>query len=247
MNLLSASTSGVVVDIVFFLLIIGGIFAGAQRGFISGVSRLAGTLFAIAFALFFCVSFSAFLENNFGMTSSISDGLTGAFSNLEMLNTDISAKNLETALEEAKIPGFIASIIVSVFADMQLPEGTTIAMLISPIVAHWISVVISFVSLVVLIKIAVWLLDKIFSRAAEEIGPVRIVNRMLGGVLGLIEIMLAIFLVLAICVLIGNESIESFFAESSVVGAIYFSDWFRDATAYVVSFDWLRDYILATE
>ena len=167
MNLLSASTSGVVVDIVFFLLIIGGIFAGAQRGFISGVSRLAGTLFAIAFALFFCVSFSAFLENNFGMTSSISDGLTGAFSNLEMLNTDISAKNLETALEEAKIPGFIASIIVSVFADMQLPEGTTIAMLISPIVAHWISVVISFVLLIILIKLAVWLVDKIFSRAAE--------------------------------------------------------------------------------
>ena len=115
MNLLSASTSGVVVDIVFFLLIIGGIFAGAQRGFISGVSRLAGTLFAIAFALFFCVSFSAFLENNFGMTSSISDGLTGAFSNLEMLNTDISAKNLETALEEAK--GNVRLAIVMILLD----------------------------------------------------------------------------------------------------------------------------------
>lgn len=241
-SLLLSSVSWIA-DVAFFVIVIGGLLYGVKKGFISGICKLAGTLFAIVFALFFCVSFEAFLERMFGMTSAISDGLVGAFSKIGAFGVDISGQNLETALAEAGVPAFLADIVVNAFAEMQIPEGTTIAMLISPVVAHWIAVVISFVLLVILIKLGTWLIDKIFSGIAESVKPIRILNRFLGGILGLAKALIFVFIVLAICSLIGNESINAYLQESAVVGKIYTSDWFTAATSYLISFEWLHSYV----
>lgn len=43
------------IDVVFLLLLVAGTAFGAFRGFISGICKMAGTLFAIVFAVIFCV------------------------------------------------------------------------------------------------------------------------------------------------------------------------------------------------
>lgn len=233
-----------ILDVAFFLILLGGLALGVSRGFISGICKLAGTLFALAFAFFFCVSFEGFLENLFGMTSAISDGFVSLFSKNAAFAADLSGTELAPALENAGVPSFIASIIVNAFEGASVPEGTTAAMLISPVIAKWIAIAISFVLLVILLKLATFLADKLFSGVVDSVTPLRIINRTLGGILGLLKGAITVFLLLAICSWLPIDSLHDFIGESGIVGQIFYSDWFRSATSYVVSFQWFEDYLI---
>ncbi len=242
-NLLASSTSWIL-DLVFVLLVVFGLAFGIRKGFISGVCKLAGTLFAIAIAVFFCVSFENFVESAFGMRTAIADGLLAQFSKKELMNVDVSGSDLGAAMSEAGVWGFIASAVVKSVAGAEIPSGTTIAMLISPLIAKWISVVISFVLLVVIVKLGAFILDKTLSGVADKLKPIRIVNQLLGGILGLCKILLVLLLVLAICSWLPVDSLDQWILSSNVVGKIYGSAWFANATSYVLSFDWLHSYII---
>ena len=77
------------------------------------------------------------------MTSAISNGLVKQFTKNEALSIDVSGLDLETALAEANVWKVIASAVLKGVGGAEVPEGTTIAMLISPIVANWIAIAIS--------------------------------------------------------------------------------------------------------
>lgn len=78
MNLLTAGQSSAwILDVVFFVILLLGLLFGAWRGFIKGVCKLAGTIFALFVAFTFCNPFKNSLENWFGMTTAIANGLGG--------------------------------------------------------------------------------------------------------------------------------------------------------------------------
>ncbi len=95
--------------------------------------------------------------------------------------------------------------------------------------AGWGAVVISFVVLVVLIKLGAWLIGKLGTALVEKFRPVKIINKVLGGILGLVKALLFIFILLAIFKWIDAGSINAFIAKSAVVGKIYNSAWFIGA------------------
>lgn len=95
--------------------------------------------------------------------------------------------------------------------------------------AGWGAVVISFVLLVILIKLGAWLIGKLGTALVDRFGPVRVINKMLGGVLGLVKALLFIFILLAIFKWIGAQGINTFIENSAVVGKIYTSPWFTGA------------------
>lgn len=240
MEQLLLASNGWILDLAFFLILLFGVALGIRKGFISGICRLAGWLFAVAFAIFFCVLFADFLENAFGMTTAISNGLVKQFTKNEALNFDISGANLEETLAEANVWKIVASAIVKGTAGTDIPQGTTLAMLISSVVANWISIAISFVLLILLVRIGAVILDKIFSGLVDSVKPLRIVNHFLGGLLGVLKGGILIFLVLAIFHWISAEAIDGYILSSNVVGKIYASDWFHNATDFVGSFAWLN-------
>ncbi|MDE6273537.1 MAG: CvpA family protein [Clostridiales bacterium] len=231
-----------VIDIVFFLILIGGLALGVQRGLIKGICSLAGTFFSIAFAFFFCVSFEVFLDNVFGMTTAISNGLVNSFSKSDAMATPIGA-DLAQALEAANVPSFVASAIMSTFEGMGVPEGTTPAMLVAPLVAKWIAVAISFVLLIIIMKGGTWIVGKLLTAFIGKIPVLRTVNMVLGGLLGLFEALILLFIVFMILSWIPSETMHSFIAESGVVGKIFVSDWFANATSYISSFQWYEDFL----
>ncbi len=177
MNLLAASGAWAL-DIVFFVIVIVGILLGVRRGFIGGICRLAGTLFSVAFAAFFCMPMRGSLEDWFGLTTA----LTGAIGN--------------TA------------------------------------VAEWISLAISFVVLVVLLKVGTWLLGKVGTGLVDKIKPLKVVNRVLGGLLGLLKALILLFFLLAICNWINASALNDFIGASAIVGKIYNWEWFLWATHF---------------
>lgn len=99
-------------------------------------------------------------------------------------------------------------------------------------VAGWISVVISFIALVVIIKFGAWLVGKLGSALIDKAKPIKVVDKILGGLLGLAKALLVIFILLAILKWIGAEAIDEFIAQTTVLKGIYNSEWF--ATAFTL-------------
>ncbi len=240
-NLLAAG--GWAVDVAFFVIIFAFVLVGAARGLILSLKKLAGTIFALVFAVLYCVSFEGFLEHVFGMTTAIANGLVDALSGQELLAIELSGTATAEGLAEY-MPAFFAGIVAQVFAGQPLPAGTTGAKLLGPIIAKWISVAISFVLLFILVKFAVWLVSTLMDEYFDKVKPLRLINRFLGAIFGAFEGFMLIFLALSVCLWIPNDSLHVFLSETTVVGAIFNSEWFIMATNYVTSFAWLNDYIL---
>ncbi len=230
-------------DVIFLVLLFIFVMVGAGRGFVKSVTKLAGTLFAVAFAIFFCISFEGFLESIFGMTSAIADGIVGSLSSNEFMAVELSGPATEEALAKVMDP-FYAKILSTVLAGQNFPEGATGATLLGPIFAKWIAIAISFIALIILIKLAIMLISGILSDSIEKITPLRITDRFLGALMGFLKGGLGVFLILAICSWLPIQPLHDFLTNSSIIGVIYRSDWFISATNYIASFQWLNDYIV---
>lgn len=240
------ASGGWILDIIFFVILIGGIALCAYNGLIRCVCKLAGTIFSIAFALIFCVSFATFLENLFGMTSAIANGLTSSFSGKEgydiALAADVAGADIGAALNEIGIGKFTQLLIGFAFKNVEvIRAGTTTAMLISSALAKWISIAISFVLLIIIIKLGVLLISSIFKSLVDKVAPMRVIDQTLGGIFGLLEAGIVVFLLLAICSWLPIGGLHDFISSSSIVGTIFNSEWFHSATAYAVSGQWFND------
>jgi len=247
-SLLLASANAWILDVVFLLVIIGGTLLGVHVGFIRGICKLAGTVFALIFSLIFCVMFANFLESAFGMTSAITNGIASGFASKDWgaitIPTDISGAELSSTLGELGITGFKHFAINISFKGMELiPAGTTIAVLFASVIAKWLSVVISYLILFVIIKLGVFLLGLLAGVIREKITFFRILDQALGGLLGLIVGVFLVFILLSICYWIPSDSLHEFISSGALVGSIFQSDWFVEAINYAVSGSWFTEYI----
>lgn len=137
-----------------------------------------------------------------------------------------------------KLAGTIFSIVVGVVfcvslqASLERNFGTTSAIndAIGAPFGEWIMVILSFLFLVALVKLACWLIGSFGSSLANEVKALRIINMFLGGLLGAFKLFVVFFAVLAILRWIPSESLHEFISSSGVVGKIFDSQWFIDAT-----------------
>lgn len=238
-----------IADLAFFLILILGTALGARRGFVGGICKLAGTLFATIFAFAFCVSFANVLESWFGLTTAITNGMANSIaSGSEVygagLASDVAGAEISSALETMGVGGFQRWLISKSFASVEvIPAGTTPAMLISSVLTKWIVVVIAFLSLLLLIKLSAWLITKIFDAIKDKVAPIKVIDQVLGAMLGFVKAGIGIFLLLLICNWLPIQAIHAYIESSTIVGKIFVSEWFRNATNYAISGAWFNDYI----
>ena len=184
MNQLLAATNAWILDVIFFVLLLGGTLIGVKRGFLKGICKITGTIFSVVVAQLFCIAFQNTLEKWFGLT---------------------------TALTEAiKIP----------------------------LLAYWIANIISFIILVVFVKLSSWLIGIIGTALVDRSNGLKRVNMALGGLLGMFKSFLVIFFLLAFFTWINVSAVNNFISSSVVVGALYDSRWFRAAvqlTAHAIT------------
>ena len=151
---------------------------------------------------------------------------------------------MKAALEELGVGWLPRSLISASFSSVEtIPAGTTAAMLLGSTLAKWISIVISFVLLIVLVKLAAVILDKSLSGLVDKVTPFRVINQLLGALLGLLKAGILAFVLLAICSWIPVEGLHNFLSSTAIVGPIFRSDWFAAATSYAISGQWFDDYI----
>lgn len=143
-----------------------------------------------------------------------------------------------------KIAGTIFSIIIAVtfciaFANILEGWGLTAAIadgVKSSTIGWWLTVAISFVALIIIVRVGAWLLGKLANSVIKKSGPIRTIDRFLGAVLGLAEAFCIFLFLMAVCNWIPSDSLHEFIGSSTVVGAIFNSSWFLDIMANITVF-----------
>ncbi len=242
------ASAGWILDLAFFLILILGTALGAYRGFVAGVCKLAGKIASLIFAFVFCISFANFLETCFHLTTAIANGISGAIANNEIyaqvIPEGISGADLKAVLDGMKLNGIAAWLIERSFAGIALiPAETTPAMLLGGVLAKWITVAIAFLLLLLLVRLGAWGIQKLFGVIKNALAPLRIVDQVLGAVLGLAKALFWIFVLLLVCNWLPFAGLQSFIASSNIVGKIYTDEWFQSATSYAISGRWFDEYI----
>lgn len=236
---------GWIFDVAFFAVIILRTWFGAHRGFIVEACKLAGKIASVIFAFMLCVSFANFLEVCFGMTTAIANGIAASISHNEvyaaMLPAGTTGAQLLDVLEAMNV-GAVPRWFISIgFSKVDLiPTGATPALLIGSILAKWIANVISFLLLIVLIRVGVIFLSKAVTKVTDKIAPFRIANQFLGALLGFLK---ACFLLFIVFTILGWLPLESVLDSSAIVGNIVNSEWFQNATSYAVQGKWFKAFL----
>lgn len=236
-----------IIDVAFFVLPILGILLGIRRGFVKGVMRVASKWVSLIVAFAFCVSFANLLEQWFHMTTAITNGIAGALAKNEAyavtLPNTVQGADIFEALGETGIGIVSRWLIAWSFASVEIPAGTTPALLLGSVFSKWISIVISYILLILLIRFGAMLIAKLFSAVIDHVAPLRVVNQVLGGILGLAVTLFYIFIALMLCNWLPIAPLHAFIESSAIVGKIFTSPWFISATSYAISGQWFSDYL----
>lgn len=248
MSDLLLASGGWVLDLIFFLVIILGTVWGAYRGFLVGVSKLAGKVASLIFAFLFCVAFVNFLELCFHMTTGITLGIANSIAKNETyavaLSNSVAGSDIGDALKQLGVGAVARWFISWSYADVAvIPAGTTAATLIASVFAKWISIVISFILLILLTRIGARFLAKGLKSLVDKFAPTRVMDQVLGALLGFVEAFFIASLVIIVFNWIPISAIRGMFASSYVVGPIANSEWFRNMTSYAISGKWLTKYL----
>jgi len=233
-----------IVDILFFIILIAGIWLGATRGFVNSIAKLAGTLFSLIFAVMFAIALSNTLENWFGMTTALTNWIAGFFQGAEYtteFGRVLSGAELSDALQD--VNGFARILICWAFGGAEtISASATPALLLGMTLAKWSSILISFVILFVIMKFGVYLLAKGLNALVNKVALFKIVNQTLGGVFGFVKAFLAILVLLMICTWLPIDGLHNYLTSSAIVGSIYHAPWFLSLTEYFFSGQWFSDF-----
>ena len=131
-----------------------------------------------------------------------------------------------------KIAGTIFSVAIAITFCVTLQNsleswfGMTTAIAVgigNATIAKVLAIAISFVILVILVRLLTWLIGKLATSLIDKFAPLRFVNRLLGGIMGALAGVMLIFLLLAICHWIPAPSMHEFIHSSTVTGKVF--DW----------------------
>lgn len=138
-----------------------------------------------------------------------------------------------------KFAGTIFALVVAISFCVPLSSGlesafgltTTLSQSMNPTIAGWVAVAISFVGLVLLVKLGTWLLAKVGTKLVEKSNVLKGLNRFLGALFGLAFALVILFFLLTACRMLNIDVVNEFIRSSYVVGKIYDWEWFVNATA----------------
>ena len=229
---------GIILDVSLFVLVLLFLISGARRGIAKSLAEFGGTIVAIVAASLLASAFANVIYNNF-VEGSLLNSVTGSLDNSVGQELSIRISEIYNAL-----PGYIAhaaenygitnGTMGSVLDTTSDQAAIAVVKLISPIVIDFIRticLVILFVLLMVVVKVAARGIDKICR--LPILGGI---NSLLGALFGLVKcavlVMLICFVVQEILPMTGIE--PGVFSQENIESSMVFK--------YVYQynlFDWL--------
>lgn len=190
----------VLMDFIIIGIVLLSLLIGFKKGFFKQLMGFAAILLAVLGARLLTP-----LTANFVATTAINQTIDDKIVNwLEAKNgifttvmtADPTAEELEQAMTETGLPGFIVNAIAKYFnIEVPVGESKTFAQLLSPEITRIIVVVISFIALIIVLWLVFFILAKILNKLFSS-GVLGVLNRLLGGGLGLVKSVLTVSLIL---------------------------------------------------
>ncbi len=209
LNLLAVNLP-VIVDVVSLVFVSAFVIYGYAKGFVKQFLSVFGTILSLLLAVVLCTSVAGFLENQFKVVTTVSNGLGGVFTNLigdKVMNTTLTEAT-EGYLNDHGMPIWLINIVLEFVSEGSLPMDTTLNQIICPTFAYYIVIACSAVGLFIVFKILFFLLSKIINKL-HSIRLVAILDNTLGIVLGLVSGIIYLELIIIVVAIIPVPAFQS--------------------------------------
>lgn len=194
MLLLNAQIKSSIVDLIILAILLIFIIIGIKQGFLRQAVNLVSGIASFVIAYCFCDNLLDLISNKTNILVSLSDKLTSSLSKNSILGTEFNPETFKSNLESLNIPNFIIEAVSKISIGN---ETTSLAALLSQVLAKYILLSICFISLFLLCKFLFVIIKKIAS-LFNNIIVIGTINRILGSLLGFIKGLLFVYFALFI-------------------------------------------------
>jgi uncharacterized membrane protein required for colicin V production len=191
--------NGIIVDVIVVLVIILFAIIGYFKGFLRELVSLLGFVGSLIITYFAYTYFADFLNQFFGWGAKIANYVAQQVGTISSaLTTDVgtNAQELQAIINNANIGIAYKELLKKIveFATFG-PEPVTVAKTVGLVVSNLAMMVISFALLFVLLRLVVFVLDKLLSRIPRK-SAVGVVNKWLGLGVGIFKGVVAVGIIL---------------------------------------------------
>ena len=192
---LATQFQGSLVDFIVIAILILFSLLGLRKGFFNKLLGIIGGIVALILAFSLCKPFATLLQKLFNLQSGLGNAFYKSFAKNESLNVTISTSTQAQEILNAQniLPDFIKNAVISVTKN---GSEKTLARLIADVCARIANVAISFVIILVLVKLICFILKLIFAKIEDKHDGVFLTNKILGVVFGFVHCLLIVFVVL---------------------------------------------------
>ncbi|MDD4002645.1 MAG: CvpA family protein [Clostridia bacterium] len=205
------------IDIGILAILVIAFFVGIKKGFIDSILSLIGGLVSLIIAILLASTVVDLIGDTFGIRSSIQNWSVKFLTDLfnpegvegHLLTSPIGAENIENLIAQAmaqlKLPAAIADPISKALATAISGSiantnvaNSSLVDILAPVVTQAIMLVIAVILTFIVIRIVVAIVEAITKAILRTSSSLRGLNRLLGGVIGILKGALAVVIIFTI-------------------------------------------------
>ncbi len=217
---LCAGKAGYIADAIVMVVMLLFVFRCAKKGFITCFFGFISTILALFIAVSFAKGAMELTGGFFGVQELLEEKWIESFSKTAGFTVDISGQDLEALLKTQDLPAILITSVLKNHTGA-VPAGTTLAMIVGETAAQLATTLLTGIVLFIVTKLLLKILKKVFNSISDKIGLLGAINKLLGAVVGLIEILLIISLITSVLMIIPSEGIANFFNNSILLSYLY--------------------------
>lgn len=228
MFLLAASASSsktvyLLLDVLVCLWILGGVIAGGKKGFVECFFKLISTVLALVIAIMLASWLLDLTDGLFGLEGKLGGVFSGSFDSVDGFDEYVYTETrLQSALDELHLPNALNKLVIKYFnesystQDLML-DTPTAAEVFSGALGYLLALVIAGLIIFIIAKILLRLIRKGLTALVEKISAIRVLNSVLGTVMGAAQTLINIWITIALAQMIYTGS-SAFMAHCTVLG-----------------------------
>lgn len=202
---------GLIIDIACLVILAAFIITNVIRGFFKRIFKFAVGIGAILIAYFFCDNLVNILESQFQILTKLSAKVVDLFDiPADVIQGNIT-ETIKNAVESLNLPEFIAEAALNSLDSLELGLENSIqdvSLHISTVLTRYLLIGASFLVLYIISRLILALVVLILNKIVE-LPVISGVDKILGGVIGLIEGFLALTVIVYILSIIPGDAFES--------------------------------------
>lgn len=212
MNLLLSnfnSIVGIVIDVFVAFTLLACIFVGLKKGLVNSILSILNNFVLLIASIFSAKYVAQLFDNVFNLITWSGDKITELISSLnEEFSVVFTGESLPTIdyltaiINDSDIFGLLKNIMISIIENGTISEGGSIASMTGAALGAIAVTIASGILVFIVLKIVISLISNLFENINDSSKALSSVNKLLGGVFGILRATLKIGVLLTIVILL---------------------------------------------